>query len=158
MAELRKSLPDVKALRDVTLASFQRFESSLDPVVYRRARHVVTENDRVLRAVEALQSGDLQRFGRLMNESHDSLRDDYEVSSAALDTLVNAARERRGLPGQPPHRGGVRRLHGQPRAPGPDRRVPAAGRRHLSAGVPREDANFYVTRPAAGAGLLPPDS
>jgi len=65
----------------------------------RRARHVVTEIQRTLKAVVALEEGDFQRFGRLMNESHDSLRDDYEVSSKELDLLVSAAREVDGVLG-----------------------------------------------------------
>lgn len=65
----------------------------------RRARHVVTEIQRTLDAAAALERGDLARFGRLMNESHDSLRDDYEVSSVELDSLVSAAREVDGVLG-----------------------------------------------------------
>ncbi|MFN3929628.1 MAG: galactokinase, partial [Thermoflexus sp.] len=60
-------------------------------LIYRRARHVVTENERVLQAVAALERGDLQAFGALLYASHRSLRDDYEVSSPELDTLVEAA-------------------------------------------------------------------
>lgn len=67
--------------------------------VIKRARHVVTEIQRTLDAAVALEQGDFERFGRLMNESHDSLRDDYEVSSSELDTLVSAAREVGGVLG-----------------------------------------------------------
>ena len=56
-----------------------------------RARHVITENDRTVRAVEAMRRGDIAALGRLMNESHVSLRDDYEVSSDALNAMVEAA-------------------------------------------------------------------
>lgn len=65
----------------------------------RRARHVITEILRTLDAATALENGDFQRFGQLMNESHDSLRDDYEVSSKELDSLVTAAREIDGVLG-----------------------------------------------------------
>lgn len=65
----------------------------------RRARHVVTEIQRTQDAAVALEKGDFQLFGRLMNESHDSLRDDYEVSSKELDSLVSAAREVEGVLG-----------------------------------------------------------
>jgi len=65
----------------------------------RRARHVVTEIQRTLEAAVALEEGDFQRFGQLMNESHDSLRDDYEVSSKELDLLVSLAREVDGVLG-----------------------------------------------------------
>lgn len=67
--------------------------------VVKRARHVVTEIQRTQDAAVALEKGDFQLFGRLMNESHDSLRDDYEVSSKELDSLVSAAREVDGVLG-----------------------------------------------------------
>ncbi|XP_011873489.1 PREDICTED: galactokinase-like isoform X2 [Vollenhovia emeryi] len=67
--------------------------------IVKRARHVVTEIQRTLAAATALEKGDFQQFGRLMNESHDSLRDDYEVSSKELDALVSAAREVDGVLG-----------------------------------------------------------
>jgi galactokinase len=81
----------VRALRDVTVALFEAKAGQLDPTTRRRARHVITEDDRTLRAVEAMRRGDIATLGRLMNESHVSLRDDYEVSSAALNAMVEAA-------------------------------------------------------------------
>ena len=83
--------PGVKALRDVTLPELDDAKDDLHPVVYRRARHVITENDRTLRAVEHLSSGDMAAFGRLMVASHESLRDDYEVSCRELDVIVEEA-------------------------------------------------------------------
>jgi galactokinase len=71
----------------------------LDPVVYRRCRHVVAENERVLATVAALERGDLNEVGRLMDASHTSLRDDYEVSSPALDAMVEAMRSAPGCYG-----------------------------------------------------------
>jgi len=68
-------------------------------VIYRRCRHVITENARVLEAAKALERGDLEAFGRLMTESHDSLRDDYEVSCKELDVMVELAQEVRGVHG-----------------------------------------------------------
>lgn len=65
----------------------------------KRTRHVVTEIKRTIDAVEALEKGDIKKFGQLMNESHDSLKNDYEVSSVELDTLVKAAREINGVLG-----------------------------------------------------------
>ena len=62
------------------------------PVIYRRCRHVITENQRVLDAVEALKKPDIQTFGQLMSLSHESLKNDFEVSSPELDTLVDLAR------------------------------------------------------------------
>jgi galactokinase len=81
----------VRALRDVTLAMFEAKAGQLDAVTRRRARHVITEDDRTVRAVEAMRRGDITMLGRLMNESHVSLRDDYEVSSDALNVMVQAA-------------------------------------------------------------------
>jgi len=88
---LRRNMPNVLALRDVQLADLERHREELPEVVYRRCRHVINENRRVLAAGNALQSGDLRRFGELMYESHASLRDDYEVSSPELDLLVTQA-------------------------------------------------------------------
>ncbi len=82
----------VKALRDVDLDGFHALASRLDERTRRRARHVITENHRTLRAAQAMQRGDAPALGRLMNQSHQSLRDDYEVSSEALDAMVDAAR------------------------------------------------------------------
>jgi galactokinase len=96
---LQKHLPNVTALRDVTLADLEKYRSDLPEVVYRRCRHVINENQRVLDAAKALQSGDILRFGELMGESHRSLRDDYEVSSSELDLLVELASGREGVYG-----------------------------------------------------------
>ena len=72
---------------------------TMDNLLWRRAHHVVSENERTLEAVKVLQGGDLERFGELMNQSHESLRDDYEVSSKELDTLVELARQQPGVLG-----------------------------------------------------------
>jgi len=96
---LAKFLPDVKALRDVTITELEQYGRDLSEVVYRRCRHVVTENARVLSAGEALEHGDLVYFGKLMGESHQSLRDDYEVSCRELDLMVEFAREVEGVYG-----------------------------------------------------------
>jgi galactokinase len=86
----------VPALRDVTVEQFERRETEMDPVMRRRARHVVTEDERTLRAVDALEHGDAAEVGRLMNQSHTSLRDDFEVSRAELDTIVDLAQAQPG--------------------------------------------------------------
>lgn len=96
---LRKDKPSVRALRDVTLADLARDKSRLPEIVYRRCHHVITENDRVLSAADALRTANLSRFGKLMNESHQSLRDDYEVSCRELDLLVEIASECKGVYG-----------------------------------------------------------
>jgi galactokinase len=82
----------VRALRDLDAATLARRAGELDPVVLKRARHVVTENARTLAAQRRLAAGDAAAFGRMMNESHDSLRDDFEVSNEALNAIVEAAR------------------------------------------------------------------
>jgi galactokinase len=81
----------VPMLRDVDLAAFERRGSSLPERLLRRCRHVITENARVLQAEESLKRGDLAEFGRLMGESHRSLREDYEVSCEELDLMVELA-------------------------------------------------------------------
>jgi galactokinase len=82
----------VPALRDVDMARFERESHRLDATTARRARHVISENERTLAAAEAMRRGEVRALGRLMNESHDSLRDDYEVSSEALNAMVESAR------------------------------------------------------------------
>jgi galactokinase len=86
----------VKALRDVNAQTFSARQSELDPLVRRRARHVITENDRTVQAAEAMRAGDLARLGQLMDASHASLRDDFEVTNDALNTIVSLARAHPG--------------------------------------------------------------
>ena len=97
VAVLRSHGENVAALRDATPAMLD--EHNFDEVVYRRAKHVVDENDRVLKAREALRAGDYEAFGILMNDSHASLRDLFEVSCAELDVLVEAAQSLEGVLG-----------------------------------------------------------
>jgi galactokinase len=96
---LSTMLPNVTALRDVSLAELEEYRSGLPELIYRRCRHVVSENGRVLAAGKALEADDLARFGALMNESHRSLRDDYEVSCRELDLMVELAGEVDGVYG-----------------------------------------------------------
>ncbi len=88
---LSAQMPGLRALRDVSLADLERYAQLLPELVYRRSRHVISENARVLEARAALESGDPESFGRLMRESHRSLKEDYEVSSTELDLLVEIA-------------------------------------------------------------------
>ncbi|OBY51591.1 galactokinase [Haemophilus parainfluenzae] len=84
----------VKALRDVSVEEFQKREAeltALNPLVAKRARHVVTENQRVLDAVEALKHNDLTKLGELMGQSHESMRDDFEITVPQIDYLVELA-------------------------------------------------------------------
>ena len=90
-------LPDIQALRDVTVNDFERCGHNLNQVTYKRCRHVITENARVMEATAALECGDLNVFGDLMAQSHRSLRDDYEVSCAELDTMVDLATKIEGV-------------------------------------------------------------
>lgn len=96
---LQRHLPNIKALRDVSVAQFAEYEGQLPEKVRQRCRHVIYENERVLRSIAALQAGDLDTFGQLMNESHASLRDDYEVSCTELDIMVEAAWKADGVYG-----------------------------------------------------------
>jgi galactokinase len=93
---LQGAYPEAQALRDVTPAQFEAVRGELPGTIRKRVRHVVYENRRVLDSVEALERGDLAGFGRWMAASHESLRDDYEVSCRELDVLVEIARR---LPG-----------------------------------------------------------
>jgi galactokinase len=88
---LQQFLPGIRALRDVTLAELAEFGQGLQETAFRRCRHVVSENARVQSASAALKRGDLAQFGRLMYDSHRSLRDDYEVSCRELDVMVELA-------------------------------------------------------------------
>ena len=96
---LREVLPNIRALRDVGLAQLEEHRGLLNPRVYSRCHHVVTENGRVQSALCAFESGDLRALGRLMSDSHRSLRDDYEVSSQELDLLVEVAAAQPGVIG-----------------------------------------------------------
>jgi len=92
-------VPGARTLRDLTLEDFEKFGGQLPEVIRKRCRHVLTENSRALQAAEALQSGDLNRFGRLMGNSHASLRDDFEVSCEELDLMVRLAQQNQGVYG-----------------------------------------------------------
>ena len=90
-AILAAKYPAVKALRDADLAMLSACQDRMDPVVYKRCRHVITENARVLESIKALKAGDLVAFGQFLNQSHASLRDDYDVSCSEVDLLVELA-------------------------------------------------------------------
>lgn len=138
-----------KSLRDATLEDLEVLKSkNCSEVMIKRARHVITEIQRCLEAAVALENGDLMKFGILMNESHNSLRDDYEVSSPELDILVSAAREVEGVVGS---------------------RLTGAGFGGCTVTLLRKDAveraikhikkkynkaTFYISKPSAGARQL----
>ena len=99
VALLQQKFPGIKSLRDITPEMLQDSERLLSPNVYRRCRHVVTENARVMASALALRQADLAQFGRLMYLSHESLRDDYEVSCRELDLMVAIASNLHGVIG-----------------------------------------------------------
>ncbi len=96
---LQKVLP-VKNLSEVSIEQFKEYKDLIpDEVLRKRAKHVITENERVLDAVKALNNKNLIKFGKLMVKSHNSLRDDYEVTGKELDTLVEEALKLKGVIG-----------------------------------------------------------
>jgi galactokinase len=97
--DLSRAIRGVQALRDVTPRQLSEFGCALDERTLRRCRHVVAENARVLAGAEALERGDLNAFGQLMNASHRSLRDDFEVSCPELDAMVESASSLEGVYG-----------------------------------------------------------
>ena len=109
VAILQQWLPDISSLRDITLTDFKKHEEELPALTQKRCRYVIEENTRVLDAVAVLKTRHLQtaeeteesliQFGRLMNASHDGLRDDYQVSCSELDLLTDIARSITGVIG-----------------------------------------------------------
>lgn len=96
---LKPALGEIAALRDVTIEDLEEHRDFLSDVTYRRCRHIVTENARVVEAADALSRGDLATFGRLMNASHASMRDDYEISCPEVDILVGIGQKQKGVYG-----------------------------------------------------------
>jgi galactokinase len=92
VSALKKINPKASALRDASPADLDKIKGSVSETILRRARHVVTENERVLKAKDLLKKGAAAEFGALMYDSHTSLREDYEVSCTELDAVVEAAR------------------------------------------------------------------
>ena len=88
---LEEFLPGITALRDVDLDDFEKYSNHLPEITEKRCGYVIRENNRVLESVQSLEEGNLIRFGDLMNESHIGLRDQYEVSCAELDAMVEIA-------------------------------------------------------------------
>ncbi|XP_024942026.1 galactokinase isoform X3 [Cephus cinctus] len=142
-----------KSLREATLDDLQVLEIQKMPeYVVKRARHVITEIQRTVDAAAALEKDDFTKFGELMNQSHDSLQKDYEVSSVELDTLVSSAREVKGVLGS---------------------RLTGAGFGGCTVTLVRKDAvnevidvikkrypgkaTFYIAKPAGGARYMSTD-
>lgn len=95
----KKYKPRIKSIRDIKIKDLLKYKNKLSIVHAKRIKHVVTENTRVIESVKALENGRLEKFGQLMNESHVSLRDNYEVSSPELDSLVDTAWKIKGVLG-----------------------------------------------------------
>ncbi len=98
-AVLGKFVPGITCLRQVSVVDFEKFKDMLPGTVRKRCRHVVYENKRVLKAVNALREDKIKEFGKLMKESHESLKDDYEVSCLELDLMVDIAGRQEGCIG-----------------------------------------------------------
>ena len=144
---------NVPALRDVSLAEFERRAHELDDITRRRARHVISENERTLAAAGAMNAGDAARMGELMNASHISLRDDFEVSSDALNLMVEQAQQQPGCYGA--------RMTGAGFGGCAVALVQAAAASDFAAAVGqgyRQAANLepsiYICQPAAGAEVI----
>lgn len=89
----------VKALRDVTMSQFEQKQHQLEPVVAKRAKHVISENERTLAAAQALTENNLPRLSELMEQSHISMRDDFEITVKEIDTLVDIVKSVLGAQG-----------------------------------------------------------
>ena len=94
---IKKNRSDVKSLRDAKLDDIEMIKGKVKDDIVKRARHVVTENERVLKAKDLLSTGKLSEFGELMYQSHESLKSDYEVSCPELDMVVDAAKGVKGV-------------------------------------------------------------
>jgi galactokinase len=96
LAILQQHRPEIVALRDATMADLEKWGSEMAPESLRRCRHVITEDDRVLAAVEAFKAHDLTRFGQLMHQAQLSFRDDFEASCPEIDILIDIANKQPG--------------------------------------------------------------
>ncbi|KAM4663963.1 galactokinase [Discoglossus pictus] len=139
-----------ETLRDASLGELKAMKGSLSEEAYRRARHVITEIERTTSAARALESGDYREFGKLMVESHNSLRDDYEVSCPELDELVSLALEVPGVYGSRMTGGGFG---------GCTVTLLEASAAEITKKIIQDkfsgSPTFYITKPSAGAGVLP---
>ena len=151
VAGIKQLFPQVESLRDVSPEHFEKAEHLLDSVVARRARHVVTEDARVERFMQASESRDLKAMGRLMVESHRSLQHDYEVSCEELDFLVDAALKIEGVFGSRMTGGGFGGCTVTMLSPGAVARFGEEIAR-VYQGRFNVTPSVYVCNPSAGAG------
>jgi galactokinase len=151
---IRKYIPGIEALRDLSITDLEQYEPLLSPRVYRRCRHVVTENDRAQAAARAMGTGDSEEFGRLMYASHRSLKEDYQVSCEELDHLVEIASQCAGVYGARMTGGGfggctVNLVHMN--AVAEFNRIVANEYRNATGITP----NIYICQASQGAGPIP---
>lgn len=146
---------DVKTLGDLTEEMFEEHRSAIkDEVRQKRAKHAVYENQRTIRAVKALEAGNIELFGKLMNASHVSLRDDYEVSCEEIDILVDLAWEMDGVIGSRITGGGFGGCTvSLVKNASVDTFIEAVGKTYKE--KVGHDAEFYVVEVGAGAHVLP---
>lgn len=144
----------VKALRDVDLPSFEARKIGLDPVVARRARHIITDSQRAIDLAATLKTGDLASIGQLMADSHASMRDDFEITVPPVDALVNIVKQVLG------NAGGVRMTGGgfggcvvalMPQDLVDPVRTAVTAEYRAAGGL---DASIYVCHASAGAGIV----
>jgi galactokinase len=147
--------PQVRALRDVSVKMVREHMSRMDPVVAARSRHVTSENERTLAAADALRRGRVGELGPLMYASHRSLRDDYEVSCAELDQLVEVLGGVDGVLGARLTGGGFGGCVVAVAARASVARIEEALRVHYGPLV-RTPARMILSRPGAGAALARP--
>ena len=150
---LKKVNPDIVTLRDATMEDVENAKEYMTEVEYNRATHVITENDRTIQAKEELEQGDWKRVGELMNDSHASMRDNYEVSCKEVDILVDIAQNFPGVYGS--------RLTGGGFGGCTVTLVAEDSAEELMAHIKSEykektgiDCPYFVTRPTRGAHLL----
>ena len=142
----------VKALRDATMVMLEDVKGQMSTTVYNRAKHCITEDIRTLSAVEALATGDFVQLGKLMTASHESLRDDYEVSCVELDSLVASALKYEGVYGSRMTGGGF----GGCTVTLVEKSKVSGLIKHLKQEYQRnygKDCECYAAAPAAGAGV-----
>ena len=97
---LKAVMPDKNCLGEISVEEFEKHKNAItDETVLKRVHHIIYEDDRVLRSIDELNAGNIEHFAELMNQSHDSLRDDYEVTGFELDTMVEEARKIDGVLG-----------------------------------------------------------
>jgi galactokinase len=155
VGKLTAALPGIRTLRDVTLTDLAHHHALLPSLTCKRARHVISENTRVVKAADALEQHDVETFGELMRDSHRSLREDFEVSSPELDLMVDLAMAQPGVFGSRMTGGGF----GGSSVSLVARVRTTAVVEALRTGYARETGktpDVWVCRPSAGAGEVAP--